>query len=38
MKKGDNKNSTATPKSDNGEMQFYIEMASDRTDYKMIQL
>ena len=33
MKKRDNKKSPAMPKSDNDEMQFYIEMASDRTDY-----
>lgn len=34
MKKRDNKKSAAMPKSNNDEMQFYIEMASDRTDYK----
>lgn len=34
MKKRDNKKSTVMPKSDNDEMQFYIKMASDRTDYK----
>lgn len=34
MKKRDNKKSTVIPKSDKDEMQFYIEMASDRTDYK----